>query len=556
MTRYAAAPCANLSVTYSGDDGDVRAVRNVSFTLGRERLGIVGESGSGKSTTGRAIMGLVGQSGRIEADELRLGDTDLRGLSERGFRKLRGQRIAMVLQDPKYSLDPVMSVGQQIAETHRTHLRSTKRDARRAALEMLEAVHIRDPERVYTLYPHQVSGGMGQRVMIAMMLIADPDILIADEPTSALDVTVQTQVLAIIDDLVRDRGMGLILISHNLHLVSSFCDRVLVMYGGQVVETCAAANLSEAQASLHARPARRPAPARQPAGRAAAIAARPRLDGRPRMIVLDDVTIAYGTGARAVVAVRDFTLTVPEGEAVGLVGESGSGKSTVLRAVAGLIPYAAGEITLAGRRVDRRRTTAERKMVQMVFQDPYGSLHPNQTVDQILAMPVAIHRLDRGEARIAQVLAEVGLGSRAPLPLSPPAFRRPAPARGHRPGPDPGTAHPAARRTDQRPGRIGAGGDPQPARPPAPRPRAHHADGQPRSRGHRPSLRTHRRDEPRPVAGDHHRDSHGEQPGDARLHAPAPALQRRLRSQQRLQRRTGRGGRLGKRVARSASLVS
>jgi peptide/nickel transport system ATP-binding protein len=153
----------------------------------------------------------------------------------------------MVLQDPKYTLDPVMSVGRQIAETHRTHLRSTKRDARRAALEMLEAVHIRDPERVYTMYPHQVSGGMGQRVMIAMMLIADPDILIADEPTSALDVTVQTQVLAIMDDLVRSRGMGLILISHNLHLVSSFCDRVLVMYAGQVVETCEAANLSAAK---------------------------------------------------------------------------------------------------------------------------------------------------------------------------------------------------------------------------------------------------------------------------------------------------------------------
>ncbi|MBI2741362.1 MAG: ABC transporter ATP-binding protein [Rhodospirillales bacterium] len=237
----------NLSVTYPGDDGDVRAVRNISFTLGRERLGIVGESGSGKSTTGRAIMGLVGHPGRVEADELRLGDTDLAHLSERGFRKLRGQRMAMVLQDPKYSLDPVMSVGQQIAETHRTHFRSNNRDARRAALEMLQAVHIRDPERVYTMYPHQVSGGMGQRVMIAMMLIAGPDILIADEPTSALDVTVQTQVLAIMDDLVRSRGMGLILISHNLHLVSSFCDRVLVMYAGQVVETCAAGNLSEAK---------------------------------------------------------------------------------------------------------------------------------------------------------------------------------------------------------------------------------------------------------------------------------------------------------------------
>jgi peptide/nickel transport system ATP-binding protein len=236
-----------LRVTYPGIEGDFRAVRNVGFTLGRERLGIVGESGSGKSTTGRAIMGLVAAPGRVEADELRLGDTDLRGLSERGFRKLRGKRIAMVLQDPKYSLDPVMSVGRQIAETHRTHLRSNARDARRAALEMLEAVHIRDPERVYGLYPHQLSGGMGQRAMIAMMLIAGPDILIADEPTSALDVTVQTQVLAILDDLVRSRGMGLILISHNLHLVSSFCDRVLVMYGGQVLETCEVGNLAAAE---------------------------------------------------------------------------------------------------------------------------------------------------------------------------------------------------------------------------------------------------------------------------------------------------------------------
>jgi peptide/nickel transport system ATP-binding protein len=236
----------NLRVVYPGDDGDFAAVRNVSFTLGRERLGIVGESGSGKSTTGRAIMGLVASPGRITADELRLGDTDLTKLSEAGFRKLRGKRIAMVLQDPKYSLDPVMRVGDQIAETHRQHVRTGRKAARIAALEMLEAVQIRDPERVYDLYPHQVSGGMGQRVMIAMMLIAGPDILIADEPTSALDVTVQTQVLAIMDNLVRSRGMGLILVSHNLHLVSSFCDRVLVMYAGQVVETCAAGNLANA----------------------------------------------------------------------------------------------------------------------------------------------------------------------------------------------------------------------------------------------------------------------------------------------------------------------
>ncbi|MBW0003261.1 MAG: ABC transporter ATP-binding protein [Hyphomicrobiales bacterium] len=236
----------NLRVTYPGDEGDLVAVRNVSFELGRERLGIVGESGSGKSTTGRAIMGLVAAPGRVEADEMRLGGTDLSSLDESGFRRLRGKRVAMILQDPKYSLDPVMSVGQQIAETHRCHFRSTANAARAAALEMLAAVHIRDPERVYALYPHQVSGGMGQRVMIAMMLIAGPDLLIADEPTSALDVTVQHQVLAIMDDLVRSRGMGLILISHNLHLVSSFCDRVLVMYAGRVVETCAAGELAKA----------------------------------------------------------------------------------------------------------------------------------------------------------------------------------------------------------------------------------------------------------------------------------------------------------------------
>ena len=238
---------SNLRVVYPGDDGDFHAVRNVSFTLGRERLGIVGESGSGKSTTGRAIMGLVAAPGRVTADVMRLGDIDLTGLNERGFRKLRGKRIAMVLQDPKYSLDPVMRVGDQIAETHRQHVGGGRAAARIATLEMLEAVQIRDPERVYSLYPHEVSGGMGQRVMIAMMLIAGPDILIADEPTSALDVTVQTQVLAIMDDLVRRRGMGLILVSHNLHLVSSFCDRVLVMYAGQVVETCLAGDLANAK---------------------------------------------------------------------------------------------------------------------------------------------------------------------------------------------------------------------------------------------------------------------------------------------------------------------
>jgi peptide/nickel transport system ATP-binding protein len=237
----------NLRVMYPGDEGDLVAVRNVSFELGRERLGIVGESGSGKSTTGRAIMGLVATPGVVTADEMRLAGTDLTSLDERGFRRLRGKKVAMILQDPKYSLDPVMSVGQQIAETHRCHFRGSAKTARAAALDMLTAVHIRDPERVYALYPHQVSGGMGQRVMIAMMLAPDPELLIADEPTSALDATVQAEILRLIEDLVSRRGMGLILISHDLPLVSHFCDRVAVMYAGRVVEELAASELIRAR---------------------------------------------------------------------------------------------------------------------------------------------------------------------------------------------------------------------------------------------------------------------------------------------------------------------
>jgi len=228
------------------DSGRTDAVRGVSFTLGRERLGIVGESGSGKTQTGRAILGLTAPEGRVSAQRLEFNGIDLLRCSARERRELRGGRIAMVLQDPKFSLNPVMSIGEQIVETLRAHSPVATREARARALAALAAVHIDDPDRVYGLYPHEVSGGMGQRAMIAMMLIADPDLLIADEPTSALDVTVQLQVLAILDELVSVRGMGLILVSHDLRLVSTFCDRILVMYAGRVVEEVEAGNLAAA----------------------------------------------------------------------------------------------------------------------------------------------------------------------------------------------------------------------------------------------------------------------------------------------------------------------
>ncbi|RMC33298.1 ABC transporter ATP-binding protein [Paracoccus alkanivorans] len=237
----------NLRVTFPSRQGEFHAVRGVSFDLGRERLGVVGESGSGKSMTGRAILGLVRPPGRVTADRLELDGESILNLPERRMRKLRGSRISMVMQDPKFSLNPVMTVGDQIMEAYRLHAGGSRDIARQKALEMLNAVQIRDPERVMKTYPHEVSGGMGQRIMIAMMLAPDPQILIADEPTSALDVSVRGEVLSIMDGLVRDRGMGLIFISHDLNLVSKFCDRVLIMYAGRIVETLAASDLHNAR---------------------------------------------------------------------------------------------------------------------------------------------------------------------------------------------------------------------------------------------------------------------------------------------------------------------
>jgi peptide/nickel transport system ATP-binding protein len=237
----------DLRVRFRSERGFIEAVRGVSFAMGREKLGIVGESGSGKSLTGRALLGVLPPYARLRVDRLSFDGVDLTRATPHQRRALRGGRMGMILQDPKFSLNPVMRVGRQIAEAARHHLGCSRRAARRRALEMLDAVRIRDPERVLDAYPHALSGGMGQRVMIAMMLVAGPDLLIADEPTSALDVTVQMQVLAIIDDLVTRRGMGLVFISHDLPLVASFCDRVLVMHRGEIVETCRADALAEAR---------------------------------------------------------------------------------------------------------------------------------------------------------------------------------------------------------------------------------------------------------------------------------------------------------------------
>ncbi len=242
-----------LNVAFTTEDGgEARAVRDLSLTMGREKLGIVGESGSGKSLTARAVLGILPHLARVSADRMTFDGIDLQAANRRQWRRLRGDRIGMILQDPRHALNPVQRIGDQIVESIRLGAanagkRLSRRVAWAQAQDMLLSVDIRDPARVMRLYPHEVSGGMGQRVMIAIAFVRQPDLLIADEITSALDVTIQTRVLELLDQMVSQRDMGLIFISHDLPLVARFCDRVLVMYAGRVVEEIAASDLADAK---------------------------------------------------------------------------------------------------------------------------------------------------------------------------------------------------------------------------------------------------------------------------------------------------------------------
>jgi peptide/nickel transport system ATP-binding protein len=236
----------NLRVSYQSQRGRINAIHNVSFTLGCEKVGIVGESGSGKSTLGRTIMGVLPESAHTDGQILFNGE-NLLTLPERRMREIRGGGISMILQDPKFSLNPVMRVGDQISEAFLAHSRSDKTSAKQQSLELMESVRIRNPERVYKLYPHEISGGMGQRIMIAMMLVAGPRLVIADEPTSALDVTVRMEVLSVLDEMVSRRHVGLLFISHDLNLVAKFCDRVLIMYAGCIVDSCRSTELRDSR---------------------------------------------------------------------------------------------------------------------------------------------------------------------------------------------------------------------------------------------------------------------------------------------------------------------
>lgn len=396
------------------DFGGLRAVDGLSFSLARgAALGLVGESGSGKSTVASALLGLHRGTGAVVGGAVRVAGLDLARASEEELRRLRGGTAAMVFQDPLSSLDPYYAIGDQIAEVHRAHTRATRRAARARAVEVLDRVGIPEAARRSRARPHEFSGGMRQRALIAMALACEPELLIADEPTTALDVTVQAQILDLLHALRQETGMGLLLVTHDVGVAAESVDEVLVMRHGRAVEHGPAAEVLAAPAQAYTRELLAAVPrvdaprVGRPAGAAdEAVAEEAVADGAAAgavaegvgagEVVLEAVGLRreFGRGRRAVTAVDDVSLTVRRGETLGVVGESGSGKTTLGRMLVGLLEPTAGEVRYEG-----RPHTGVRPAVQMVFQDPVSSLNPRRSVGESIADPLRARAARDGSAR-------------------------------------------------------------------------------------------------------------------------------------------------------------
>jgi peptide/nickel transport system ATP-binding protein len=487
----------DLKTCFDSEQGEVRAVDGVSFHIGRgETLAVVGESGSGKSVTSLSIMRLITGSGRIAGGSILLNGDNLLAKSEAQMRRIRGNDISMIFQEPMTSLNPVFTVGNQIAETIALHKRIGAAAARRQSIEMLELVGIPEPARRFDVFPHQMSGGMRQRVMIAMALSCGPKLLIADEPTTALDVTIQAQILDLMRRLQKELGMSILFITHDLGIVAEIADRVVVMYAGRAVEAAPVAELfanprmpytigllnsvprvdraAYRQQRLRAIPGNVPNPIDLPSGcafhprcrfaievcgravprledvgnghmarclRSSEIAsivpaagdanveqatgggAEPAATAR-RLLEVKHLTVSFpirgGLASRVVSrvqAVTDISFDIAVGEVVGLVGESGSGKTTAGQSLLRLVEPTGGKVIFDGidvRGLDRRGLRDLRRRMQIIFQDPFASLNPRMTVEEIVGEAFAIHKLERGKdrrARIADILQSVGLAA-------------------------------------------------------------------------------------------------------------------------------------------------
>jgi microcin C transport system ATP-binding protein len=404
------------------DFGPARVVDRVSFAVDAgEKFALVGESGSGKSITALSILRLVDAA--TTSGSIRFDGRELMTASEREMRGIRGREIAMIFQEPMTALNPLYSVGNQIGEVLELHEGLRPNQARARAIELLARTGIPDAVRKVDVHPHQLSGGQRQRAMIAMALACRPRLLIADEPTTALDVTIQAQILALLDELQREMGMALLFITHDLNLVRRFCHRVGVMEKGRLVESGATGQVFAEPRHAYTKKllASRPRRVVQP------VAA-----GAPILLAGDDIRVEFHSSAgwfrkRSFVAVRDATLALRRGETLGIVGESGSGKTTLGMALLALQPIAAGKVEIDGAEAqaggapiridaaDRGTLRAMRRRMQVVFQDPFASLSPRMTVGQIVGEGLALHMPQLGpqerEQRILDMLAEVGLSA-------------------------------------------------------------------------------------------------------------------------------------------------
>ena len=407
----------NIAVTFKVEHGTVEAVKDISFQLYRgETIAIVGESGSGKSVTARTIMGLLTKRASVaKSATVRFNGDDILKFSSRQRRALRGNRISMIFQEPMSSLNPIYTIGSQIVEAIRVHSKLSRKEAEARALDLLRQVQIPEPEARLKQYPHQLSGGQRQRVMIAMALSNDPDVLIADEPTTALDVTVQAQILNLIRDLQKKRGMAVVLITHDLTIVKQFSDYVYVMQHGEMREHNTTEKLFEAPQH----PYTKKLLASEPHG-----TAKPLPENSGVLLTANGVRVSfmmrYGglfkPELKELIAVDSLGLTLNRHETLGLVGESGSGKTTFGQSLLRLNEPVAGEVIFDGERVDGRSRAEMRPLrsrMQIVFQDPFASLNPRMTIGQIIEEGLVVNGLGRTKAerldRVRDALEAAGM---------------------------------------------------------------------------------------------------------------------------------------------------